>query len=195
MPLIYHVYTLYIQCIYLVYTLRIHADIACTCCSQGFVALIAQTRRPLMAQRTTCQINTMRLILISLIHNQCWKHWSTVTQSNFCRHASYLTGRETTSTPSRLLSSSQTCIAGLCAPVVTHSIWRTIDFGKEMSRYIHIHGICCVYNMYMSVLYHVYVCILHGIYMDLPIPAQWSVLFCGQSNQSPYIFLCFCRTR
>ena len=38
------------------------------------MALIAQTHRPLMAQRTTCQINTMRLILISPIHNQCWKH-------------------------------------------------------------------------------------------------------------------------
>ncbi len=65
---------LYISCIYHVYTLCIHADIACTSCFQGFVALIAQTRRPLMAQRTTRQINTMRLILISPIHNQCWKH-------------------------------------------------------------------------------------------------------------------------
>ncbi len=31
----------------------------------------------------------------------------------FCRHASSQTGRELTSTPSRQLSSSQTCIAGL----------------------------------------------------------------------------------
>ena len=53
---------------------------------------------------------------------------------------------------SRQLSSSQTCIAGLCAPVVTHSIWNAIDFGEEMSRHVHIHGICYVYNMYMSVI-------------------------------------------
>ena len=39
--------------------------------------------------------------------------WSTATLIEFCRHASSLTGRETTSTPSRQLSSSQTCIAGL----------------------------------------------------------------------------------
>ena len=60
--------------------------------------------------------------------------WSTATLIKFCRHASSLTGRETTSTPSRQKSLSQTCITGLCAPVVTHSIWNTIDFGEEMSR-------------------------------------------------------------
>ena len=89
--------------------------------------------------------------------------WHTI---EFCRHASYLTGRDTTSTPSRLLSSSQTCIAGLWAPVVTHSTWSAINFGEEMSRYIHIHGICCVYIMYISVIYHVYVCDILYICMD-----------------------------
>ena len=74
----------------------------------------------------------------------------------FCRHASSLTGRETTLTPFRQLSSSRICIAGLCAPVVTHSIWKTIDFGEEMSRCVHIHGICNVYNMYMLVISYVY---------------------------------------
>jgi hypothetical protein len=49
-------------------------------------------------------------------------------------------------------------IAGLCAPGVTHSIWSTIDFGEEMSRCVHIHGICNVYNMYMLLLFFVYTC-------------------------------------
>ena len=53
----------------------------------------------------------------------------------FCRHASSLMGRETTFTPSRQLSSSQICIAGLWAPVVTHSIWNTINYS------IYIHGL------------------------------------------------------
>ena len=95
----------------------------------------------------------------------------------FCRHASYQTGRDTTSTLSRLFGSSQTCIAGLCAPVVTHSIWSAIDFGEQMSRYIHIHGLCYVYNMYMSVIYHVYVCNILYIYMDLPNPALCRIVW------------------
>ena len=75
----------------------------------------------------------------------------------FCRHASSLTGRETTSTPSRQLSSSQTCIVGLCTPVVTHSIWNAIGFGEDMSRCVDIHGICNVYNTYMSMISVVYI--------------------------------------
>ena len=71
---IYHVYTMYIPCIYtytpyaymLIYYKRF--------LSQDFEAPIVQTRLPLMAHLTMCQINPMRLILISLIHNQCWKH-------------------------------------------------------------------------------------------------------------------------
>jgi hypothetical protein len=50
----------------------------------------------------------------------------------------------------------QTCIAGLCTPVVTHSMWNTIVFWEEMSRYVHIHGVCYVYNMYMSVIFFTY---------------------------------------
>ena len=65
MPCIYNVYTLHI----LVYTIHI----TFTSCFQGFVALIAHTRRPIRIQGTTCQTYTMRLILISPIHKQCWK--------------------------------------------------------------------------------------------------------------------------
>ncbi len=148
----------------------------------------------------------MRLILISPMHNQCWKHSCPSCQSRQIMNTSHylssstvfqtlpvltlpnpwllqLRGRrcegghcssegghnmygiyhvyslyihviyhvytlcihaDIASTPSRQLSSSHTCIAGLCAPVVTHSIWNTIDFGDEMSRYVHIHGICCI---------------------------------------------------
>ena len=41
---------------------------------------------------------------------------------------------------------------GVIPEAVTHSIWNAIDFGEEMSRYVHIRGICYVYNMYMSVI-------------------------------------------
>ncbi len=92
MPLIYHVCTMYVPCIYHVYVMHIYADIACTSCFQGFVALIAQMRLPLMAQQTTCQTNTMRLIFISPIHNQCWKDSCPIFRSrrmmNTCHYLS-----------------------------------------------------------------------------------------------------------
>ena len=75
-----------------------------------------------------------------------------------CRHASCLTRAESTFTPSSQWSSSQICIAGLCAPGVTHSTWNTIDFGEEMSRWVHIHGICIVYHVYMLVIVVLYTC-------------------------------------
>ena len=91
----------------------------------------------------------------------------------FCRHASSLTERELRFTPSRQLSLSQICIAGLCSPVVTHSIWNAIDFGEEMSRYVHIHGICYVYNMYMFVIFFTYtwtnqILLTAGLFGDYP---------------------------
>ena len=110
---------------------------------QDFVAPIDQTRLPLMAHLTMCQINTMRLILISPIHNQCWKHSCPSCRSrlimNTCHYLSPSTVFQTLP-----VFSCQTCIEGLCAPVVTHSIWNTIDFWEEMSRYVH-----CTYTWYM----------------------------------------------
>ena len=47
---------------------------------------------------------------------------------------------------------------GLCAPGVTHSTWSAIDFGEEMSRWIHIHGVCIIYYVYMQVIFVVYTC-------------------------------------
>ena len=55
MPCIYHLYTWHI----LIYTVHI----TFTSCFQGFVALIAHTRRPIRTPLTTCQTYTMRLIL------------------------------------------------------------------------------------------------------------------------------------
>ena len=56
----------YMPCIYLVYTWHIliyTVHITFTSCFQGFVALIAHTRRPIRTPLTTCQTYTMRLIL------------------------------------------------------------------------------------------------------------------------------------
>jgi hypothetical protein len=76
----------YILCIYAVYTMYKH-DICMyiqlitsyTCihlCFQGFLALITCTRCPQMALRTTCQTNTMKLVLIfKRVHAAAQSRW------------------------------------------------------------------------------------------------------------------------
>ena len=138
-----------------------------TLCCWSSNCSVCQDRRPIwqgnIKQLRTCTVpailccNFFHRNWLSGLQTTMLKSWmclSDLTLHNpgvqrhsiqLCRNASSLTGRETTSTPSRQLSSSQTCIAGLCKPVVTHSMWNAIDFGEQMSRYIHIVYTICIH--------------------------------------------------
>ena len=105
---IYHTYTMYIH----VYTLCIHADIAYTISFSGFRGSHRPNAPPSHGtsdnvpdqhDEADFDIPDTQSVLETLEYSD--------TQSNSADM--YLTGRDTTSTPSRLLSSSQTCIVGL----------------------------------------------------------------------------------
>ena len=105
---IYHTYTMYIH----VYTICIHADTAYTISFSGFRGSHRPNAPPSHGtsdnvpdqhDEADFDIPDTQSVLETLEYSD--------TQSNSADM--YLTGRDTTSTPSRLLSSSQTCIAGL----------------------------------------------------------------------------------
>ena len=86
------------------------------------------------------------------------KRWSTATLNRILQTCLVSDSRGINVDTFQTVDFESDLYRGLCAPGVTHSTWNAIDFGDEMSRCVHIHGICIVYYMYMFRIFFVYTC-------------------------------------